>query len=341
MGSTVGRLRLCAFAFSTLVALGLPVLAGAGDGRVGVGVIGDSYSDEYRFYPPDRSRARNWVEILAELRGLDFGPYRAGSLEDPAQAGYAYNWARSAATSADMLALGQHTGLAAQAARGDVDLAFVFIGGNDFINAVLSDQPGAAVEQAAAHAIANLDEAVRTLLAARGDLKVILVTVPDIFLIPELSEAANSGRVSAGVRASALAGLQAFNRHMLEWPRRDSRVAVADLAAFTRLGEVVSPRFIPVGTYRVRRGEAGLAIDVAFLQDRRHAGTLVQGAMAQFLLATMSRHLGIEVRPLDGAEISAYAERLETLSGEHMLSAMSDSGSPSAPPLSRERIRER
>ena len=35
----------------------------------GVGVMGDSYSDEYQFYPPDRSTARNWVEILAATRG--------------------------------------------------------------------------------------------------------------------------------------------------------------------------------------------------------------------------------------------------------------------------------
>jgi len=25
----------------------------------GIGVLGDSYSDEYQFYPPDRSTARN------------------------------------------------------------------------------------------------------------------------------------------------------------------------------------------------------------------------------------------------------------------------------------------
>jgi hypothetical protein len=31
----------------------------------GVGVIGDSISDEYRFYAPDRVTARNWVEVGA------------------------------------------------------------------------------------------------------------------------------------------------------------------------------------------------------------------------------------------------------------------------------------
>src|SRR4051812_47403442 len=62
-----------------MVAVAAPVVAavpGAQAGSPGgIGVLGDSYSDEYRFYPPDRSAARNWVEILAEHRGLDFGPY--------------------------------------------------------------------------------------------------------------------------------------------------------------------------------------------------------------------------------------------------------------------------
>src|SRR5262245_11912339 len=41
----------------------------------GVGVIGDSYSDEYHFYPPDRSTAANWVEQLQQDSRVDFGRY--------------------------------------------------------------------------------------------------------------------------------------------------------------------------------------------------------------------------------------------------------------------------
>ena len=52
-----------------LAAMVLGPLRGATAGLSGgIGVLGDSYSDEYRFYPPDRSTARNWVEILTETR---------------------------------------------------------------------------------------------------------------------------------------------------------------------------------------------------------------------------------------------------------------------------------
>src|SRR4051812_49132337 len=73
----------------------------------GIGVLGDSYSDEYQFYPPDRSMARNWVEILAATRGLDFGPFAAVSRGEPRNQGYAFNWARSDATTDDLIATGQ------------------------------------------------------------------------------------------------------------------------------------------------------------------------------------------------------------------------------------------
>src|SRR6185437_12810359 len=43
------------------------------EGLSGIGSIGDSLSDEYRFYAPDRVTARNWVEILAATRDLPFG----------------------------------------------------------------------------------------------------------------------------------------------------------------------------------------------------------------------------------------------------------------------------
>ena len=80
----------------------------------GIGVIGDSYSDEYQFYPPDRTTARNWVEILAETRSLDFGRFSTASRGEPRNQGYAFNWARSDATTDDLIATGQHSGLAAQ-----------------------------------------------------------------------------------------------------------------------------------------------------------------------------------------------------------------------------------
>src|SRR3954467_2966304 len=105
-----------------LIALLTPLAPARAGWRGGIGVLGDSYSDEYQFYPPDRTTARNWVEILSELRGLDFGPFSTSSRGEPRNQGFAYNWARSDATSDDMIAGGQLAGLSSQVAEGKVKI---------------------------------------------------------------------------------------------------------------------------------------------------------------------------------------------------------------------------
>jgi phospholipase/lecithinase/hemolysin len=143
-----------------LIALLTPLAPARAGWRGGIGVLGDSYSDEYQFYPPHRSTARNWVEILAATRGLNFGRFSTRSRGEPRNQGYEYNWARSDATTDDLIATGQHTGLAAQVARGEVNLVVVFIGGNDFINAMKTPDPAAAFQQVGPRAEANLERAV-------------------------------------------------------------------------------------------------------------------------------------------------------------------------------------
>ena len=158
-----------------LIALLTPLTPARAGWRGGIGVLGDSYSDEYQFYPPHRSTARNWVEILAATRGLNFGRFSTRSRGEPRNQGYEYNWARSDATTDDLIVTGQHTGLAAQVARGEVNLVVVFIGGNDFINAMKTPDPAAAFQQVGPRAEANLERAVATILKAHPDVKVVMV----------------------------------------------------------------------------------------------------------------------------------------------------------------------
>src|SRR3954447_13621579 len=124
------------------------VLMSHGPGIDGIGVLGDSYSDEYQFYAPDRSTAQNWVEQLAQDSNVSFGSFSKVDPPGPRNSGFEDNWATSGATSSDMVANGQVAGVAAQVASGRVDLVTVFIGGNDFrdVFTVLGTQgPGAAI----------------------------------------------------------------------------------------------------------------------------------------------------------------------------------------------------
>lgn len=113
----------------------------------GLGVIGDSNSDEYR---ADDNRAGysyggiyapttlNWLELLINKKGVNAGNW--GNWGDSRRNGYAYNWALSGVTTGDVnagsfgsiISWGQHTGLANQISLGLVSDVIFYIGSNDF-----------------------------------------------------------------------------------------------------------------------------------------------------------------------------------------------------------------
>jgi hypothetical protein len=102
-----------------------------------LGVMGDSLSDEY-FEENYGTYATNWVPQLVVYRSVNAGPTAAaagqagGTWGSPRRTGYEFNWALSGDTSADLLAHGQHTGLAAQVVPFGITHAVLAIGANDF-----------------------------------------------------------------------------------------------------------------------------------------------------------------------------------------------------------------
>ena len=213
----------------------------------GIGVLGDSYSDEYQFSSPDRRTARNWVEILSLTRGLDFGRFNASGWGSPRDRGFEYNWAHVGATTGDLIATGQHTGLAAQVARGDVGTVFVFIGGNDFINAMSEPDPEAALREALPRALANYRLAVGTIRAADPDVRLVLATVPDIRLLPEFAGPFREGRLPVRLADACTAALGRYNAQIRAMAAGDRRVALLDLALVARLADLVSRDYAVVG----------------------------------------------------------------------------------------------
>lgn len=279
-------------------------IAAADPGQPGIGVIGDSYSDEYVFYPPHRSLARNWVEILATLRQLDFGPYSEVSRGEPRNAGYAYNWARSGATTDDMIAQGQHTGVAEQAARGEVGLVCVFIGGNDFLEALGQPDVPAALAEATERAASNLEQAVQTILDASSTVRVLLATLPDLRDLPELADANPDRDVAAAHTQAVARAILGYNGRVWLIARDNPRIDVVDLHLTTRLAQVLAPRAVYVGGRAISRAEHGDTVEHVFLGDRRHIGTVVQGLLARTLVTAINRHRdGAPIEPLTDSEI--------------------------------------
>jgi hypothetical protein len=299
--SCLWRLPLLSSSVAVLAAfLSMPA---RGDSSPGIGVLGDSYSDEYEFYPPDRSRARNWVEILARARGLNFGLFSGASRGAPRNQGFAYNWAQSDAETSDLVRVGQHTGLSQQVARGEVVVVVVFIGGNDFIHGLGSQGQGRDAGQILREAIANLDLAVRSILEASPTVQVLIATLPDIFDLPEFAASIRSGRLSSGVAAPYCDAISRYNRHIRLLPLADRRIALLDLALAAKLAPRPDGGHVVVAGRRLDRTHPANDLDHVFLADSRHLGTLAQGVLANCVISALNARFDARIKPLTLVEI--------------------------------------
>jgi lysophospholipase L1-like esterase len=236
-------------------------------------------------------------------RGLDFGRFGASGWGGPRDRGFEYNWARSGAATGDLIASGQHTGLAAQVARGDVRMAFVLIGGNDFINAMYAPDPEAALRAALPRALANYRLAVQTVRAADPDVWLVLATVPDIRLLPEFDGPLREGRLPVRLADACTAAMGRYNAQIRAMAVGDRRIALIDLALVARLADLVSRDSAVVAGRRLDRSRPGNSPDRFFLADRRHPGTLAQAQLARMFILAINARFGAGIEPLRDAEI--------------------------------------
>lgn len=276
----------------------------------GIGVLGDSYSDEYQFYFPDRASARSWVEILAATRHLNFGRFTLDSRGEPRREGFEFNWARSDATTTDLLAAGQHTGLASQIAAGEVSVAVLFIGGNDFIHALLSDEPAEAIEQALPAALANYRTALETILNASSQVKVVTVTVPDVRDLPLIKRSAEQRQLPDSLLDRATAALATYNNQIRRLAFAQPRIAVADFDMAAKIANRFSRDHALIGGRRLDRLRSGNDLGHLFLADDRHFGTMGQGLLAQMVINAIDTRFAQSIPPLSDREIVSFAASL-------------------------------
>lgn len=153
---------------------------------VGLGIVGDSNTDEYRANDNRggtySSVTFNWLEQMVNERGINAGVW--GTRSEPRRTGYAYNFARSGAVAND--APSQAAGLAPYITSGDVSHVVIYVGVNDW-NSVSGDLDaiyGGSMSDAALNAKINtfvndINQAVSTLDSA-GNVAISITGVFDI-----------------------------------------------------------------------------------------------------------------------------------------------------------------
>jgi lysophospholipase L1-like esterase len=287
---------------------------------VTIGALGDSYTDEYRFYPPDRSQARNWVEILAATRRVSFGAFGTASRGEPRNQGFAFNWARSDATSSNMIA-NQVPGLAAQVAQGQVGYVSIFIGGNDFLfflrdvqNGTLpSGQALSVLAQVEAQAAANFTTAVKALLAASPTVRLVVFTVPDVSELPVVQILATTPTEQAVVAAAGQA-IGEYNATIQAVAAGDSRIALIDLAGQSAELAQLAGGSVPFGNTTINLTTPGDDYHHFFLADGIHVGTVGQGLIANDVVTAIDTSFQGKIAPLTPQQIVNFAKQAQSRS---------------------------
>ena len=282
----------------------------------GIAVLGDSYSDEYQFYAPDRATARNWVEQLDEDSNVDFGAFSTIDPLGPQNAGFANNWAVSGATSSDMIAGGQHTGAAAQAASGAVDLVTMFIGGNDFrrvFQILATEGPGPALDalqQSIPTLLTNIAIASGTILSppvlsANPDVHLILTTIPNPSYLPEVRAALIA---TPQIRPFVDVVDQAVE--FVNGQVRNQAAANGALVAVVEFDGMIDRIF---ASSELRVGNAVIDLvsinnptnspSVFALADRIHPGTIGQGLLANLYVEMANRAFDADLQRLSTRDL--------------------------------------
>jgi hypothetical protein len=258
----------------------------AGDPITGLGIAGDSLSDEYAV--ETYSYARNWNELLADERGVDLGPI--GDYGEPRRMGYAYNWARAGATSQTLLDDEQHTELAAQINAGLVSHAVLSIGPNDFFPDFGSAYFNIAAEiwtpqQIQAYSdqvVANIETALATLAAT--DVLLVMSNIADYGVATLTRQAA-----TAEQRERVTVVIDAINVR-LEDMASTYGVPLVDINGVSRF--FFGPNHAPIDSWEIGgvaiTNTAGVGPTNAFVDDDIHPHTVVQSQIANLYLTAFN-----------------------------------------------------
>jgi phospholipase/lecithinase/hemolysin len=268
------------------------------------GAFGDSLGDEYQFINGPRSHARNYVELLATQRGLDFGAFSTVSRGEPRNQGYANNWSNAGellpngVTTGELGPTGETAGLAGQVAAGQVDVVFLTVGGNDF-ESVLS---GADLTTVVQNGLTNEVTAIDTILAANPNVKVLVANVPDVTEIPEIQFLIKANPALAPEAAQVSSAIDLYNTQLSAQLAADTRVAIVDDNAILKEG-LANPVV------------DGVTIDTLdpspdanhLFADEIHPGTIGQGFLANGFINALDTKFGFNITPFSQHELRTLA----------------------------------
>lgn len=200
---------------------------------------------------------------------------------------------------------GQHTGLAAQVASGEVTLAVLWIGTNDFRGVLNAPVPPSGLSPTIVPAaVANFTTAMNTVLAADPNVRMVVATTYDEALLPYVRQRLGRGELSQGLVDEVSLAIRQYNAQITAIASSNSRVAVTDLAGLFE--DIMASGRFSVGGLEMDRTNSGVQPD-RFFVDNLHPGTVGQGLIADAFLDTIDARFGAGVPRLSESEILHFA----------------------------------
>jgi lysophospholipase L1-like esterase len=225
----------------------------------------------------------SWVPWLAVDRKLNFGPSQS------------YNKAVGGATTTTLLSGGQHTKVASLVQSGDVDLAYLFIGGND-VGPVVLDMllETLDVPTWADGLVGRMMTAADTVLA-KNPTGMIIAGIPDMSLVP-------AGQPYKAIGAPVVAALD-YTNSLIKAEVLARNQVYLDTAGLLR--DLNASPFV-VGGVTINM-TTGSSKATHFFVDDSHPGTVGNGIFANLMITALNEGYGTSVALFDDQTILAKA----------------------------------
>lgn len=290
-----------------------------------------------------RNAARNWVMNIGanESSQLSFGDYTTISRGATRLQGFQQNWALTGTAAGGPNIGGSGTtfdteyqgippvfpaginptpGLITQTSPpdlsiNDIDVVTIFIGGNDYVAALAafaSDRSNIGAFQTAntniKNAIADAITSIQTAATAAGntDLKFVVLTTPDITSAPLIQGLAGGNLFILKIIIGSAA--QSLENDLVKTYKDNPTVGV--VSSNTVINQFIQNPVIDGVTVDMTKG--GQDYTDGFIGDGFHPGTIVQGLIAQAVVAEINTLEGAQVvDPITPAEIVDYARNAQ------------------------------
>jgi lysophospholipase L1-like esterase len=274
----------------------------------GIGVLGDSLSDEYSDSASGATYAyaKNWVELLDSYRSLNFGSWETNS--EPRLDGYAYNWARWAATTTTLLSQGQDTGLASQIQSGSVNTVVIEIGQNDIGYAYQNLYNGSwTTTQIASFEttiLTNIETAIKTVNI--DNAQIVISNIID----PAAAVLLRSTYTDASKRAIVSAVVDEINTKIAALAN-EYNIALANLNGLckTLLGNSFTNASVTIGGVAITNAatDSSHSASYFFVADGTHPGTVGQSLIANVIATALNEKYAANIATFSESQIMAMA----------------------------------